>query len=621
MTAISGEKPAPRWKSRLLSSGEGLIALVGVSIGGLLVLVSAAWAWWGIDSHRQSATSARQQEIAAVADVAAGWAAQALKADGQNQLDSLQHFLKATARDHRLTVCRITLGNGQVVADVDSSATVISEVPESWSDAPTKHAESPESNSRRARVAIPFIVPKRGSATLEVEGDVNFVAATSSPVVISGTLIGTASLLAMTFAISRLRRRMAAIEAVRGALIRAAEGEQDLVMLEVNGGLGKEAAGWNAVLLRKEEAKKLEVARRSAEALKTPLQRESDLHGAFDALAQGVLVVDGECRVRQANGAATVLLGSKREVIIGAELTAAIPFPEVVQAAKDLVSSKSRQRKIVEVSNKNAVAGDATPGVLRFNIRPVRKDDKASAIIVIEDVTQQRVADKARTAFVAQATHELRTPLTNMRLYVEQLLDDDTDAHSRATALNVVNQEIRRLERIITDMLSVSEIESGSLQMRAGDVRMDAMFAELENDFKAQAQAKNITLTFNLSPKLPVLEGDRDKVAVALHNLVGNALKYTPAGGTIVVKADTKDSLFNIEVTDNGIGIAAEEADLIFDKFYRAKDRRISSITGTGLGLTLAREIARLHGGDVTLKSQIDKGSTFTLTLPTSKAA
>ncbi len=620
MTAISGEKPPPRWKSRLLSTGDGLVALVGVSIGGLLVLVSAAWAWWGIDSHRQSATNARQQEIAAVADVAAGWAAQALKADGQNQLDSLQHFLMATARDHELSVCRITLSNGQVVADIDPSSNVISEVPESWKETAEKPAEV-RSESGRARVVIPFIVPKRGTATLEAEGAVTFVAATSSPVVISGALIGTASFLAMVFAISRLRRRMAAIEAVRGALIRAAEGEQDLVMLEVNAGLGKEAAGWNAVLLRKEEARKYEVAKRSADALKAPVQREGDLHGAFDALAQGVLVLDVEGRIRQANGAATILLGSKREAIVGADLANAIPFPEVVLAAKELASSKSRQRKIVEVTNKDAVSGDAAPGVLRFNIRPVRKDDKASAIIVIEDVTQQRVADKARTAFVAQATHELRTPLTNMRLYVEQLLDDDTDPHTRATALNVVNQEIRRLERIITDMLSVSEIESGSLQMRAGDVRMDAMFAELENDFKAQAQAKNITLTFNLSPKLPVLEGDRDKVAVALHNLVGNALKYTPAGGTIVVKADTKDALFNIEVTDNGIGIAAEEADLIFDKFYRAKDRRISSITGTGLGLTLAREIARLHGGDVTLKSQIDKGSTFTLSLPTSKAA
>ncbi len=618
MTATSGEKPLPRWKSRLLSTGDGLVALVGVSIGGLLVLVSAAWAWWGIDSHRQSATNARQQEITAVADVAAGWAAQALKADGQHQLDSLQHFLKATARDHELNVCRITLSNGQVVADIDPGARVISEVPESWTET-TKPAEAQPINGR-ARVVIPFMVPKRGLATLEAEGAITFVAATSSPVVISGALIGTGSFLAMVFAISRLRRRMAAIEAVRSALIRAAEGEQDMVMLEVNAGLGKEAVGWNTVLLRKEEARKHDVAKRSADALKAPVQREGDLHGAFDALAQGVLVLDGEGRVRQANGAATILLGSKREAIVGADLATAIPFPEVVQAAKELTDSKSRQRKIVEVTNKDVGAGDA-PGVLRFHIRPVRKDDKASAIIVIEDVTQQRVADKARTAFVAQATHELRTPLTNMRLYVEQLLDDDTDSHTRSTALNVVNQEIRRLERIITDMLSVSEIESGSLQMRAGDVRMDAMFAELENDFKAQAQAKNITLTFNLSPKLPVLEGDRDKVAVALHNLVGNALKYTPAGGTIVVKADTKDSLFNVEVTDNGIGIAAEEADLIFDKFYRAKDRRISSITGTGLGLTLAREIARLHGGDVTLKSQIDKGSTFTLSLPTSKAA
>ena len=622
MPSTPGEKLPPRWKSRLTQSGEGLIALVGVSLGGLMVLVCAAWAWWGIDSHRQTAAAARKQEVGAVADIAAAWAAQALKADGQGQFEALRHFLKSTARDHQLEVCRITLANGQVVADIDPLAKLAVEIPETWGDAAEKETEAAVSRAGRARVVIPFIVAKRGAANLEVEGPITFGSAASSPVVVSGALIGTGSILALLFAISRLRRRMAAIEAVRASLVRAAEGEQDLAMLEVNAELGKEAVGWNAVLARKDEVRKVEIAQRSTNSLKSPVQREGDLHSAFDALVQGVIVLDNEGRIRQANGAAAVLLGAKREALVGADIATALAFPEVVQAAKDMTSGKARQRKMIEVSNTGQTPeSEAAPGVLRFNIRPVRKDDKASAIIVIEDVTQLKVADEARTAFVAQATHELRTPLTNMRLYVEQLLDDDTDQQTRSAALNVVNQEIRRLERIITDMLSVSEIESGSMQIRAGDVRMDAMFTELENDFKAQAQSKDITLTFNLSPKLPVLQGDRDKVAVALHNLVGNALKYTPAGGTIVVKADTKDDLFNVEVADNGIGIAAEETDLIFDKFYRARDRRIASITGTGLGLTLAREIARLHGGDVTIKSQIDKGSTFTLSLPTSKAA
>lgn len=138
MPSTPGEKLPPRWKSRLTQSGEGLIALVGVSLGGLMVLVCAAWAWWGIDSHRQTAAAARKQEVGAVADIAAAWAAQALKADGQGQFEALQHFLKSTARDHQLEVCRITLANGQVVADIDPLAKLAVEIPEAWGGAAEK---------------------------------------------------------------------------------------------------------------------------------------------------------------------------------------------------------------------------------------------------------------------------------------------------------------------------------------------------------------------------------------------------------------------------------------------------------------------------------------------------
>lgn len=237
-------------------------------------------------------------------------------------------------------------------------------------------------------------------------------------------------------------------------------------------------------------------------------------------------------------------------------------------------------------------------------------------MILIEDVTQQRVADAARNVFVAQASHELRTPLTNIRLYVEQLLDGEPTPDDRAQAINVISQESRRLERIVSDMLSVAEIEAGQLRIVEDDVRLDALFADLEADYRAQAEDKNLDLRFDLPPKLPVIQGDRDKIALALHNLIGNALKYTPAGGTVrVIVADDEQNL-TVDVVDTGIGISPEDAERVFDKFYRAKDRRVAELTGTGLGLALAREVIRLHGGEVTVQSELDKGSTFTLSIP-----
>ena len=243
-------------------------------------------------------------------------------------------------------------------------------------------------------------------------------------------------------------------------------------------------------------------------------------------------------------------------------------------------------------------------------------------MVIVEDVTQQRAADAARDAFVAQATHELRTPLTNIRLYLEMLLEGEADAAEQERSLNVISQESRRLERMVGDMLSVAEIEAGSLKMHVDDVRLDQLLAELENDYQAQAAEARITLAFDLPPKLPVLRGDRDKIALCLHNLIANALKYTPAGGQVVVTAEDREDAFSVRVSDTGLGIAAEERERIFQKFYRAKDERIATVTGTGLGLALAREVARLHGGDITVDSEVNRGSTFTMTIPvTARAA
>jgi len=214
-------------------------------------------------------------------------------------------------------------------------------------------------------------------------------------------------------------------------------------------------------------------------------------------------------------------------------------------------------------------------------------------------------------------THELRTPLTNIRLCVESLIEEpDGETAARSRTLNMINTESRRLERIVGDMLSVSEIEAGTMKLAQDDLRLDTMFEELEHNFRSPAAARNISLTFVLPPKLPVILADRDKIVLALSNLIGNAIKYTPEGGKVSVTAASDDGSLSVAVTDTGMGIPAEEHELIFERFYRSKDTRIESITGTGLGLTLARQVVRLHGGDITVTSAVNKGTTMTLTLP-----
>ena len=426
--------------------------------------------------------------------------------------------------------------------------------------------------------------------------------------------IGAVTMAALATAFRTACARVRVADAIRDALSAIAAGESSPASLRVGEHLGAEAGAWNKLLAEHDRLRKQGLAGRAREMLGSRDQAKGDLSAACDAMSQGLVLVDEHNRVTYANGAAAVFLRAKREELVGAEIGRFLQVGPVLDSVREIVAGTGRRRTVHDVERKDD--GDGA-GVLRFNVRPVRRDDAASAMITIEDITQHKVAEEARHAFVAQATHELRTPLTNIRLYVETAIDEgERDPATRAKCLNVINGETRRLERIVGEMLSVAEIEAGSFKIKHDDVRIESVFADLEHDYLPPAKDKQIELTFNLPPKLPQIKGDRDKMLLALHNLVGNALKYTPDGGSVEVNVSTSGRDLIVEVQDSGIGISAEDAERIFDRFYRAKDPRVAKITGSGLGLTLAREVVRLHGGDITVDSQINQGSTFTLTLP-----
>lgn len=333
-----------------------------------------------------------------------------------------------------------------------------------------------------------------------------------------------------------------------------------------------------------------------------------------DAMSQGLILVDSSLCVTYANGAAGLYLGTRREEILGNAIDTSLKHEEVLESVRSVASGSIRRSTAVEIARSS---DDGATGVLRFSVRPVRRDDESAAMIVIEDVTQQRVADDSRNTFVAQVTHELRTPLTNILLYADSAMEGgEEDAHARAHAISVINQEARRLARIVSDMLSVSELEAGARGLRIDDVDLRTVFENLRDDYVASAREKSIEFKVDLPPKLPVIQADRDKIELALHNLVGNAIKYTPEHGRVDVVVDAQEDEIMVKVIDNGLGMEECELERVFEKFYRAKDDRIANITGSGLGLALAREVVRLHGGDITVESRIDEGSTFTVTVP-----
>ena len=597
---------ARRWG---LAGGESIVASVGIAAGAVLLGVLAASSWWTLHTHGASLDRSREDQVKVVGELLAVSAEALLAA---NETSGVRRLVAEAAVRYSLSECRVVLGDGAVVADADAGRPV-SRPPAEWPATPGGEA-TVERTFGAVSVRVPLNVAGRGGAVLEVGAAVRHPVWAGSDVAAGVGAIGAAGMIGLLVTYRSTRTRLRGLAAVRDALRASASGETSAGALLVSERFGAEARAWNALLGERDALRARAAVEGAAEKLAARGSRDGDLAGACDALWTGLIILDDRARVRYANGAASVLLKAKREELVGADLSRFVEEAPVAEALAAVAAGRSRQRTSVELE-RQLPGGERA--VLRFTARPMRREDAASAIVVVEDVTQQRVADESRNAFVASATHELRTPLTNIRLYVEMLTDEgEVDPAVRAKCINVIGTESRRLERIVTDMLSVSEIEAGSMRINPGDVRLDAVFEELAEDFAAQATQREIRLTFDLPPKMPVVQGDRDKLVLLLHNLVGNALKYTPAGGAVTVALREEAGNLRVDVTDNGIGIGEDEQELVFEKFYRAKDRRIAGIAGSGIGLALARQVARLHGGDITVKSQIDKGSTFSLSVP-----
>lgn len=293
---------------------------------------------------------------------------------------------------------------------------------------------------------------------------------------------------------------------------------------------------------------------------------------------------------------------------------------EALEAVADVLSGRVQRKYSIDISRQNE--NNQNDEVFRFVVTPIRGNDSAAASIIVQDVTRQRLAERGRHEFLAQATHELRTPLTNIRLYIDEAIEaGDHDPKGRAEAINVISHESQRLERIVSELLDISELEAGARVVDQGDVRVEQLLESLKADYVSLAESKGVSISFELPPKIPVLHGDREKIAAALHNLVGNAVKYTPSGGSVVVKAEDDEGVLRIAIEDTGIGISPDEQEKVYEKFFRSEDDRVSEIEGTGLGLAFAKQVAELHGGELSLESEMNKGSTFTLAMPKPRMA
>ena len=235
------------------------------------------------------------------------------------------------------------------------------------------------------------------------------------------------------------------------------------------------------------------------------------------------------------------------------------------------------------------------------------------AVAVVEDVTQRLMIDRVRTDFVANISHELRTAIGAISLMAENLIAEMGESESARLAEIILN-EVTRLNETVNDLLDLAKIEFDGLSKRES-IHTARVIDEAVGRLRSAALAKSVMIVVEDNPDMSVI-GDRAQLVSAVGNLIDNAVKYSKQGSIVKIEVTREDGRMLISVADNGSGIAPEHLRRVFERFYRVDDARSRGTGGTGLGLAIVRHVALLHGGDVSVTSEVGVGSTFTLSIP-----
>jgi two-component system, NarL family, sensor histidine kinase BarA len=238
----------------------------------------------------------------------------------------------------------------------------------------------------------------------------------------------------------------------------------------------------------------------------------------------------------------------------------------------------------------------------------------------VEELAQANMAlyesNRLKSDFLATMSHELRTPLNSILGFSEVLLSNDRLDDKQQRWVRNIQTSGEKLLNLINDILDLAKIEAGKMQVRLENFSVHDVCEGLLNMFRPLAEKKNIDLRSQINPDVPVMHQDVTKLQQILQNLLSNAIKFTPEGGRVLLKAECEGSQMVLTVTDTGVGIAPEEQELVFEKFRQSGNPLTREHAGTGLGLSIVRELSILLGGDVSLKSELGRGSTFKVRLP-----
>ena len=338
-------------------------------------------------------------------------------------------------------------------------------------------------------------------------------------------------------------------------------------------------------------------------------KRESGMQTIFSAMQDALLVVDSNRQVILTNQ-------TFRKLFDAPEISLATPLWEVVRdpTLDRLLTDAFRGDGPVRCE----LALDDSQIELHAVATKNEAGEITGALVLFHDITELKRIDQVRRDFVANVSHELRTPLSILRGYIETLLDSPkTSSEELTRILRVMERHSNRLELLVEDLLTLAQLESGNPDLQLGNVNLPSFFRDMIRDWEKKFTSKQLNVIVDVPPELSPICADRTRLQEALYNLLDNAVKYSREHGEIRLSARQRDGEIELAVSDDGIGIAKEDLPRIFERFYRAdKARSPDKVRGTGLGLAIVKHIAQLHGGRVEAESELEKGTTIRVVLP-----
>jgi two-component system phosphate regulon sensor histidine kinase PhoR len=329
-------------------------------------------------------------------------------------------------------------------------------------------------------------------------------------------------------------------------------------------------------------------------------------------MEEGVLILDLKGRVQKINEAMETHIFSLSPSDVGKHYLEVFRDPGLNDLIQATLASKQGQRRSL------ALLGQ--PGRFYHVQSSLIQDPESGAggiIAVFHDVTDLKRLERVRQEFVANVSHELRTPLTAIKGYVEALLDDGLGNPAQAGQfLRVIDRNASRMDKIVSDLLLLSELESPNWVLRKEAISIAESIHSSVEALRSLAESKRQAIQLRIPPQLPSMVGDGQKIQQVFLNLLHNAINYTPEGGQISIEARVHPQGVEVAVSDTGIGIPAEDLPRIFERFYRVDKGRSRELGGTGLGLSIVKHIVEAHGGRVSVESKPGQGSRFSLFLP-----